>query len=261
MSVARRSAIYVGRVWHVRDEPPAHAFGLDAYFLLLDLDELPGLARDVPMLGFDRARPVELRRRDHFKGRGRTLRARLVETLATAGVGAPLGRATVLTQGRVLGQVFNPVSFWWCRGADDRPVASIAEVNNTFGDRHAYVMPASDSTPGEFGPVWLAKKRMHVSPFFDLAGSYRFEIGEPGPTLRIDAEFQRAGRARIRAGFRGDRRPLTSANLGRLLVSMPLMPWRIWAKIHVRAISLWRMGARYHRRPPYDPASAGLLPP
>lgn len=261
MSAALRSAIYVGRVWHVRDEAPAHAFGLEAYFLHLDLDELPQLARRVPLLGFDRARPVELRRRDHFKGDGRTLRARLEATLATAGVASPTGRVSVLTQARVFGQVFNPVSFWWCRGADDRLVASIAEVNNTFGDRHAYVMPASEASPGEFGPVWLAKKRMHVSPFFDLEGSYRFEVGEPGASLRIDAEFQRAGRARIRAGFRGTRLDLTSGNLGQLLLRMPLMPWRIWTKIHLRAISLWRIGARYHRRPPYDPVAAGRLPP
>lgn len=261
MSGALRSSIYTGRVWHVRDEAPAHAFALDAYFLHVHLDEAPLLARANPLLGFDRARPVEVRRRDHFRGPGGTLRERLVARLAQDGVAAPDGDVSVLTQARVLGQVFNPVSFWWCRRADGALHAAVAEVNNTFGDRHAYVMPAAAAARGEFGPAWVAKKRMHVSPFFDLEGSYRFELGEPGATLRIDAELQRAGRARLRAGFLGTRIPLTGRNLAARLLRMPLMPWAIWTRIHLRAISLWRIGARYHRRPPYDPASAGRLPP
>lgn len=261
MSSARLSSIYVGRVSHVRGEAPAHAFGIDVWFLHLDLDELPTLARDVPLLGLDRTRPVEIRRRDHFKGAGTTLRARLAATLDARGVAAPAGRVSVLTQGRVLGQVFNPVSFWWCRNADASLACAVAEVNNTFGDRHAYVLPAGEAARGTRGPVWTAKKRMHVSPFFDLEGSYRFEVGEPLETLRISATLERAGRPRIEAGFEGRRVPLTSASLGRLLVTMPMMPSWIWIRIHLRAISLWRMGARYHRRPPYDPAAAGRLPP
>jgi DUF1365 family protein len=260
MSAAIRSSIYAGRVWHVRDEAPAHAFGLDTYFLHLDLGELPRLSREIPLLGLDRPRLVEVRHRDHFRGHARTLRARLEETLEAHGVAAPDGPVSVLTQGRVLGHVFNPVSFWWCRQGDGRLAAAVAEVHNTYGDRHAYVLPGADSTPGTFGPEWTTKKRMHVSPFFDLEGSYRFEVGEPGPTLRIDADLKRAGRARIRAGFNGERIPLTEATLARFLLSMPVMPWRIWTKIHWKALSIWRSGARFHPRPPYDPVAAGLLP-
>jgi DUF1365 family protein len=257
----RRSAIYTGTVWHVRDEAPAHAFSLRVWFLLVDLSELDALHRDVPLLGIDRARPVELRCRDHFRGRGRTLRERLVSSLSAHGLAAPDGPCQVLTQGRAFGQVFNPVSFWWCRRADGALHAAVAEVNNTFGDRHAYVLDAKDGVPGASGLVFTTKKRMHVSPFFDLRGSYRFEIGEPGDTLELGADLTLEGRPRIRAGFRGVREPLTAATLARRAATMPLMPWAIWTRIHTRAISLWRMGARYHRRPPYDPSAAGLLPP
>jgi len=251
------SAVYEGSVWHTRDEAPGYAFRQPVWMLYVDLDEREALRRRAGLLGCNRPRPVELRDADHFRGARRDdLRARLGRVLASAGLRAD-GPVRVLTQGRVLGQGFNPVSFWWCHDAHGDLVAAVAEVNNTFGDRHPYVLPAAEAERTPRGLVWTVKKRMHVSPFFDLDGSYRFELGVPGERLELGADLLRAGTRRIHAGFVGTRRPLTDGALARALLRLPFMPWRVWTMIHAHAWRLWRRGARYHRRPSYDPVLAG----
>ncbi len=247
------SAIYEGSVWHARELPPVHAFRRRLYMLFLDLDELPALARTTPLLGADRRRPVELRTRDHFRGSSRDLRTRLASALATRGLPPPRGPVRVLTQGRVLGQGFNPVSFWWAYDAHGGLLACVAEVNNTFGDRHPYVMPAGDAERTPLGLAWTVRKRMHVSPFMDLSGSYRFELSEPGPDLTVRATLVRGDEVSLRAGFEASRRPLSNRALLGAMLRLPGMPWQVWTSIHAQAIALWRKGARYHRRPTYDP--------
>ncbi len=247
------SAIYEGVVWHARDLPPAHAFRRRLYMLFLDLDELPALARTTSLLGADRRRPVELRSRDHFRGASRDLRARLAATLSTRGLPPPKGPVRVLTQGRVLGQGFNPVSFWWAYDAHGDLLACVAEVNNTFGDRHPYVMPAAEAERTPLGLAWTVGKAMHVSPFMDLAGAYRFELSEPGPELVVRATLLHDGEVRLRAGFEAKRAPLSDRTLLAALARLPGMPWQVWTSIHAQAVALWRKGARYHPRPRYVP--------
>lgn len=249
----RVSAVYEGDVGHVREDVPAYAFRQPVWMLHLDLDERTTVSRHVSLLGWDRPRAVELRAADHFRGRREAdLRARLAGVLAGAGLAAR-GPVRVLTQGRVFGQGFNPVSFWWCHDGHGDLVAAIAEVHNTFGDRHPYVLPAAEAERTATGLAWTVTKRMHVSPFHDLAGAYRFELDPPGDTVSIRAELVRDGVPRVRAGLRARRAPLSDATLARLLVTRPLSPWRVWTSIHAHALHLWRLGARFHPRPPYAP--------
>lgn len=258
------SGVYVGRVRHARALPPTHAFQLSVALLLLDLDELEALEAQVPFFGAGRARLLEVRRRDHFRSTGvrggGTLRERLAAVLAAAGEPAPDGRVLLLSQPRVLGHGFNPVSFWWCFGADGALTTAVAEVHSTFGQRHPYVLPARTGTPTPEGLAWEVKKAMHVSPFFDLEGCYRFELSLPGERLFAAAELTRAGSVRIRSVLEAARRPLTRASLGRMLLSHPVMPWKAWTLIHWQALRLWRKGAPYHPCPPYAPDTVLRLP-
>jgi DUF1365 family protein len=252
---ARVSAVYDGAVFHARATAPRHEFRRPAWLLYLDVDELPGLRRDVALLGHGRARPLEFRDGDHFRGHRRErIRARVARMLRTAGLPPPQGPVRVLTMPRVLGQGFNPVSFWWCHDGRGGLLAGIAEVHNTFGDRHAYVLPGAEAERTATGWRWTTRKRMHVSPFFDLAGSYTFELGDPGPTLRIGADLTAGGELRMRAWLEARRRPLTDGSILRAAWRRPLMPWIVWTSIHARAWRVWRLGARYHPRPRYDPA-------
>lgn len=249
----RHGAIYEGVVWHARELAPAHAFRRRLSMLYLDLDELPALARATPLLGADRRRPVELRTGDHFRGPSRDLRDRLAAALATRGLPRPAGPVRVLTQGRVLGWGFNPVSFWWAHDAHGELLACVAEVNNTFGDRHPYVLPAAEAERTPLGFAWTVRKRMHVSPFLELSGAYRFELSDPGEALVVRATLSQGDATRLRAGFEARRTPLSSRTLLGALLRLPAMPWQVWTSIHVQALRLWRKGARYHPRPPYAP--------
>jgi len=248
------SAVYEGVVWHARALTPAHAFRGRLAMLLLDLDELPALARTTSLLGADRKRPIELRTRDHFRGRSRDLRTRLAATLSTRGLPPPDGPVRVLTQCRVLGQGFNPVSFWWAYDGHGELLACVAEVNNTFGDRHPYVLPAAEAERTPVGRAWTVRKRMHVSPFMDLSGSYRFELSEPAESLTVRATLEHGDEVRLRAGFDAGRTPLSDRALLGAFARWPGMPWQVWTSIHAQAVALWRKGARYHRRPRYAPS-------
>lgn len=260
VSPAPASALYTGTVRHARVLPPAHAFGLRVSMLLLDLDEAGALERRIPFLGLSRPRLLEIRPRDHFAGPPSPLRARLNATLQAAGVAPVGGRVLLLSQPRILSHGFNPVSFWWCHDEGGALVAAVAEVHSTFGDRHPYVLPACEAVPTDRGLAWEAKKVMHVSPFFDLEGVYRFELSPPGERLYAGASLLRAGQARIHSAFEARRQPLTRATLGRSLLTHPVMPWTVWTVIHAQALALWRKGARFYRRPRHDPQAASRLP-
>lgn len=260
MNPTPASALYVGTVRHARALPPAHGFGLRVCMLLLDLEEAGVLERSIPFLGLSRPRLLEIRARDHFAGPPAPLRMRLDATLRAAGVAPPRGRVLLLSQPRILSHGFNPVSFWWCHDESGALVAAVAEVHSTFGDRHPYVLPAEEAVRTDRGLAWEVKKVMHVSPFFDLEGVYRFELSEPGERLYAGAELLRGGQVRIRSAFEARRQPLTRATLGRSLLTHPLMPWTVWTVIHAQALVLWRKGAKFYRRPRHDPKAAAHLP-
>jgi len=242
------SSLCVGSLMHHRLEAPDHRFVYPLYMLLLDLDELPDLDRRLRLLGHNRARPVGFRDGDHFGPAARPVREKLEAFLRSQGIEPPSGRVLLLTHPRVFGYVFNPVSFFYCYEPGGRLVARVAEVNNTFGDRHVYAGS---------GPGWSDKKVMHVSPFFSLAGSYRWDLPEPGPA-RVEARVDliREGRPLLKARLTLRPEPLTDRALAWALVRYPFMTLKVVAAIHFEALRLWRKGAPVFPDPTYDPGSA-----
>lgn len=154
----------------------------------------------------------------------------------------------ILAQPRVLGHVFNPVSFWLCRDADGALITVIAEVTNTYGDRHCYLCHHSDLSP--IGPQdhLTAIKILHVSPFQPVEGSYtfRFDITEARVGIWIDYT---AGNGGLIATLTGKRQPLTNAGILRAMLRRPLGARRVLALIHWQALKLWWKGATFRPRP------------
>ena len=190
-----RSCLYVGRLRHERAVPVRNGFTYPVYSFLLDLDEIDELvARG--LFRHNRRGLVELRDVDHLGGAA-GLRAGVEEFCAEQGVDVRGTRIEVLTQLRLFGYVFNPVSFYWCRDAAGALRCVVAEVHNTFGERHCYLL-VPDAAPGADGRVRMAAdKAFHVSPFMDLERP-----------LPVRAR-RRAGRADVGADRRGaGRRPL-----------------------------------------------------
>lgn len=240
------SRLCTGTLLHERLDAPARRFAYPLFMLLADLDELPALNDRLRLFGHERARPLSLRGRDHFDGR--PLRAGVEAALRGCGIDPPGGRVLALTLPRVLGYVFNPVSFYYCYDAEGRLAARVAEVNNTFGDRHVYA--SADA-------AWRDKKVMHVSPFFSMAGSYAWDLPAPDER-RVDVrvDLTREGRPVLRARLTLAPQPLTDRAIAAALLRYPLLTAKVTAAIHWQALRLWARSARVHARPQYDPETA-----
>jgi DUF1365 family protein len=154
----------------------------------------------------------------------------------------------LLAQPRVLGHVFNPVSFWLCRRADGALVTVIAEVSNTFGDRHSYLCAHPDQRPIQPSDTLSATKIFHVSPFQPVEGAYTFRFDITDKRIGIWIDYARKDGGLI-ATLTGQRQPLTNAVILRALMRRPLGARRVLALIHWQALKLWAKGAVYRARP------------
>ena len=171
--------------------------------------------------------------------------------LRAHGVTEAVKRVELVTNCRVFGYVFNPVSFYFCFGGGDRLAAVVCDVHNTFGESHAYVLPGASG-----GPEWRQKKVFHVSPFFTLDGSYRFRFDLTDDALDARIDLCREGVPVFVSRLSLGRRPLSDGAIGAALLRYPLMTARVTAAIHWQALRLWARGATYRPKPPYDPESA-----
>lgn len=158
------------------------------------------------------------------------------------------GDILLLAQPRVLGHVFNPVSFWLCHNATGDICAVISEVTNTFGDRHSYLCHHDDLRPILPTDTLSAQKIFHVSPFQPIDGNYvfRFDIRPDKIGIWIDLQIPGGG---VMANFIGPRRPLRTVDILRALLRRPFGSRRVLGLIHWQAFKLWRKGAKYRKRP------------
>jgi DUF1365 family protein len=250
-----RSCLYTGVLAHSRSTPRPNAFRHPVAVFRLDLDELPLLDRRLRLLGVERPNLVSLRSRDHL-GTRRTLKENVVAYLGDRGVDLEGGRIEVVTMLRVLGYVFNPVSFFYCHDAAGTLRFVVAEVNNTFGERLPYLLPVEDPD----APVIRLRhqKRLHVSPFFGLDQEYRWELAPLGQRLRIRIEVWERGERPFVAVLAGRRRELTDATLARTLVRYPLLPVQVIAHIHLQALRLLAKRVPFHRKPPFVPGEGSV---
>lgn len=254
-----RSCLYTGTLVHARREPAEHVFRYDVCSYLLDLDELDELERRIPLFGSNRPAVLGLRSRDHLGDPRLPIRENVLGWLAERGIDLRGGRIELLTNLRVLGYVFNPVSFFYCYRPDGGLACIVAEVSNTFGERWPYLLvPTGEEADGRL--VFTTPKRMHVSPFFELEQEYRFAFSLPGETVfaRIDVHAG-AGRP-LGAVLAGRREELTAASVARALVRYPLMPAKVTAAIHWEALRLWWKGVPFHHKPPFVAGHGSLRP-
>jgi DUF1365 family protein len=245
---ALSSAIYRGEVYHRRWAPRPHSLRYEVFYLLLDLDELAQLDGISCLFGVDRRRPFAFRPSDHGDGSADGLRDWLAGLLAAHGLGGGPWRYRMLCLPRVLGYVFNPVSVVWCARPGEETAAMVYEVNNTFGERHAYVVPVT--TPAGEAITQRCDKRLFVSPFFDRGGHYEFAVHGPGDTLDLVIDYHADGARRLHAAFHGRREPFTAASLQALAWRFPALTAKVIAGIHYEALKLWLKGVPLHRHEP-----------
>lgn len=247
------ACLYVGDVMHARLKPRAHRFRYRVFTLSIDLDRLEEAGRLSPLFSVGRLNLVSFRPADHGARGARPLAAWARETFAAHGIEAV--RVRLLAYPRLLGYAFNPLSLFYGFSADGRLAGVVAEVRNTFGERHCYVLPAG-------GERLEAAKAFHVSPFLDMAQTYRFGLLAPGDEARVSIVERDAAGPILTALFKGRRRALTTRDLLATLARTPLMTAKVVAAIHFEAARLWAKGLRivphprHARRPRSEPGSA-----
>ena len=240
------ASLYVGETTHHRFAPRPHRFGYRLFQLLIDIDRPAEALKGLTMIRPGRFGLFSFDARDHGARDGSSLRAWVEATLATAGVSTTAARIRLLCFPRVLGFVFNPISIFFVHAADEKLEAVIYEVNNTFGQTHAYVAPAT----GEDDERHEADKAFYVSPFFGVEGGYQFRLGPPAKNFDLVICKQVGGETDFVATLSARRRALTDAALMRLFFAMPLMTLGVVAAIHWEALRLWLKGAPFGARPP-----------
>lgn len=240
----------IGQVRHSRLRPQRHRFTYPTYFLMLPMRRLrehsPG---DLPRNRFGLISFVD---RDHGDGRGDSL-AWITELLAREGVNDADGEIWLQCYPRVLGYAFKPVSFWYCQRRDATLAAVLVEVNNTFGERHCYLLNGPDLA---WGREASARKVFHVSPFCRVTGGYRFHFSCPGlpggaapwrTLARID-HHDDAG-VLLQTSLSGSLQPLTARGLRAVFFGMPLMTLGVVLRIHWQALKLLSRGVPWVRKP------------
>jgi DUF1365 family protein len=246
--MSEAGALYAGVVTHVRRRPREHRLAYRIFSLLLDLDRLEESARGLRLFSIDRFNLFSFHARDRGDGSRRPLRQQVDEALSRAGVDLDGGRVLLLTMPRVLGFAFNPLSVYYCFAADGALAAMLWEVDNTFGERHAYLIPVDGGAGGELSQS--CAKGFYVSPFLDMALDYRFRFNRPDDLLRLTIDVSDAGGPLLTARYIARREPLTDACLLRLFFASPALPARVLGGIHWEALKLWRKGVGLRRRPP-----------
>lgn len=243
------SGFYAGVVTHQRLRPKAHHLRYSMFQMLFDLDEAPRLARALRLFSHNRFNAFSFFDRDHGDGRAGPLRGYVEETLAAAGIDLDGGQVKLLCMPRLFGHVFNPLSIYYCHRGDGSLAAMLYEVNNTFGERHSYLIAAA---PGASGPIRQScPKVFYVSPFMEMAMTYDFAVTTPGETVTVAVNASDATGALVLAtAFTGVRRELTDRVLFRALFAWPLMTFKVIAAIHFEAVKLVVKGVRLRPHPP-----------
>ena len=230
-------ALVVGQVTHQRPGPVRHDFRHRVYQWLVDLDSLP-------------RQPWYLRAFAHFSSADHLgdaslpIKANIENYLALNDIRlGDRGRVLMLANARVLGHVFDPLSVFWCYDSARTLVCVVAEVHNTYGERHAYLL-----RPDEAG-VSVTDKELYVSPFFDVSGTYGLKFTLTPDRVSATVILRRQDALAFSATFRGRPEPATHRALARRLIRQPLMTQRVSALIRAHGIWLWLHRLPIHPRP------------
>ncbi|MBC3841293.1 DUF1365 domain-containing protein [Streptacidiphilus sp. 4-A2] len=234
------AALYDCRITHVRTDPLRHAFEHRTYLWLVDLDRLPRLPAPLRPL-------ARFRSGDHLGDPADTPRRNLDGYLAEQGVDLHGGRVLMLAHARSFGHVFNPITVYWCHDPAGTPVCTVAEVHNTYGERHRYLLRPDRDGRAE------AAKDFYVSPFFPVDGRYLMLLPLPGKRLRLSVRLDRDGVRAFTATVHGTRRPAGPLGLLRAVVRHPLSTLAVSAHIRFQGLRLLARGLPVQPRPGQAP--------
>lgn len=233
-------------VLHARQRPATNAFRYRVYYFCLALSQWNTL-RNLRLLSLERFNVFSLRARDY--GRGETPHTWIRGVLADHQVTAADGEIVLMTMPRILGYAFNPVSFWFCLDKDGFLRALLADVTNTFRERHAYLLFHDDQRPITSDDWLSSQKALHVSPYIEVTGHYEFRVAFGADSIGVWINHHDAEGLLLSTSVTGKRHPLTNKALLRCFFRYPLVTFKVITLIHYQALRLFVKGVRYHHKP------------
>ena len=244
----------VGRVYHKRFRPVEHQFSYGVFFLRLPLSRLDQLGNR--WLSKDRFNLLSFATRDYGPRDGSSLEVWIRDLLVREGLDKADGEIMLQTYPRLLGYVFNPISVWYCYDRAGTLRAALAEVSNTFGEHHNYLVAHADQRPIEAGDWLTSRKVFHVSPFCEVKGYYRFRFEQIAGRAFAQIDYYDgsdtnafdAGKLIVTTQH-GMAEPLTARAALRAFVSHPLMTFGVVARIHWHALKLWLKHVPFFTKP------------
>ncbi|MFB9243240.1 DUF1365 domain-containing protein [Massilia antarctica] len=249
-----RAQLCFGQVRHTRLRPVANAFAYATYYVRLPLRAMG--TQDFGCALFSRNRFNLLSFSDADHGDGKAALVEWIDALLhKEGILDADGEVWLQTMPRVLGFVFNPVSFWFCHRRDGALRALVCDVRNTFGERHFYLLDTgADIANGE---ELHARKVFHVSPFCQVQGGYRFRFthvlrmqdGQPRDSTLACIDYDDADGALLQTSLSGTAALITASNVARAFFGFPLMTAGVVARIHLQALRLWLRRVPFFSKP------------
>jgi len=250
--LAPGAALYDCRITHTRLAPLQNAFTYRTYLWLVDLDHLPRPGPGLRLLAGFHAR-------DHLGDPRQPIRDNLDRYLRSQGIDLAGGRVVMLAHARVLGHVFNPLTVYWCHRADGTLACVVAEVHNTYRQRHAYLLRTDEHGRAQ------TPKQFYVSPFYPVDGAYQMSLPEPEPPgaphpqglrrepLALSITLTRPNGPAFVASVHGTSRPATARALLGAAVRHPWSTAAVSARIRWQGIRLHLRGLPVMPRPPRQP--------
>ncbi|WP_323122284.1 DUF1365 domain-containing protein [Burkholderia alba] len=239
--------LLIGRVMHERVRPVRHRFDYPLFCVRCDLARLAEL--DAWWFGIDRWAPLGMSTADYGPRDGRDLDVWMRERLADAAIPAD-GAIWLQTIPRVFGHAFNPVSFWFCHDRAGHLRALYADVRNTFGAHHGYLLSAPDHAPIDAATPLCCRKTFHVSPFCDVAGDYVFRVRQSSGWSRVAIDYRAPDGLLLRTAIGLRAYPLTAGRAIRIALAQPAMALGVVARIHWQALRLWLKRVPFYGRTP-----------
>jgi DUF1365 family protein len=240
------SCLYTGQVVHRRLSPRKHHLRYRVFWMLLDLNEIDSLSKQLSFFSRNRFNLTSFHDADHGDGSGSSLLNQAQALLRQAGCRADQFTIRLLCMPRILGYGFNPLSVYFCSRHDGSLEAIIYEVHNTFGERHSYVMRVRGDAPDIIEQH--CPKDFYVSPFLGMDMSYGFRVQPPAEQVQVSIHGKENDKTVITASLSGTRHPLTDGALIKAFAGHPLLTLKVIVGIHWHALRMILKGFRIHAR-------------